>query len=137
MTKHYIYRAYPAYRYHKTEEPVIVKNEAEDKKLLDEGWKKTPKDLVMDKVANLGFDEKQLKEVEKAVDGIAAATNMVMRVKKARSKKSLYDLADLLEIDVDEKATLKELKAHIIAEAAKGDGLKEMIGDDNSKEHSN
>lgn len=135
----YVYRPYPAYRYKKDCNPVVVHTQAEDDKRLADGWRKTPKEQVFDGLPDSfkGGTEDEQKAVEKSVSTIiekgAGISNMLLRVPKSRRKKDLYVVGDMLGLDLDNSGySLKQLKSVILEEAKKTGYLQEHL---NAQEH--
>ena len=142
--KPYIYRPFPAYRYKKDCNPVVVHTQAEDDKRLADGWRKTPKEQAIDLLPDSfkgGTDEEQSaikKAVSTVIEKSTGISNMLLRVPKSRRKKDLYVVGDMLGLDLDNTGySLKKLKSVILEEAKKTGYLQEHLNaQEQENEHS-
>jgi hypothetical protein len=140
----YIYKKFPAYRYKKDCNPVVVHTQAEDDKRLSDGWRKTPKEQVFDGLPDSfkgGNDEEQAaikKSVSTVIEKGTGISNMLLRVPKSRRKKDLYVVGDMLGLDLDSTGySLKKLKSVILDEAKKTGYLQDHLNaQEQENEHS-
>lgn len=121
----YLFKKYPAYRYKAGHKPMIVHNKKEDSVALADDWTKTPTSQVIAEMGDISEQEKEL--VAKTSEGVSAAVNMMLRVDKSRSKKALIELGELLDIDLNNKMSLKEMKVILHEEAKKAPELDQLI----------
>jgi hypothetical protein len=134
--KPYLYRQFPAYRYKKDCRPAIVHNQADDEKLLADGWRKTPKEQVIDLLPDNLKDNAE--KIGTVIENVAGVTNMLLRVPKSRRKKDLYVVGDMLGLDLDNSGySLKKLKSVILEEAKEQGHLQEYFdAQEQENEHS-
>ena len=124
--KPYVYRSLPAYRYKKDCRPVIVYTQDEEDKLLGEGWRKTPKEQVIEDLPE--SLKGQAEGIGKVIDKSTGLINMILKVPKCRRKKDLYVVGDLLGLELDTNGySLKKLKDVILEEAAKHGYLEDYL----------
>lgn len=131
-----MFRLYPSYRY-KGNESCIVRSKKEDEKLLADGWEKTPiKAFFAHLPDELKDDEEKIKVHTKVVEGVAAMSNLMLKLKGMRNRKQILAVAYELCIDVpNPDGKLKDIKEYILAQAKTKEGPVIIDGDPNPNVH--
>lgn len=124
-----LFRNYPAFRYKRGLDPIIVKTKKEDEVKLADGWQKTPIKEFLDSLpSEMKETEQQLEVHNRSIQAISAMTNSLLRLKGMRNRKQVLALADELNIWPDDPgAKLADIKQQILDKAKEAPELKKIL----------
>lgn len=110
------FKAFPAWMYHKTENPKIVHSEDEKQKHYDEGWRDSPAPFINIKDFNVDPDDSSaIQQLGDAVQGVADSLNGALQLENM-DKEGLEEYAkEHYGKDIDRRKSTKKLRAEVQA----------------------